>query len=70
MNGAACSNWTDLLLPAVVVLIILVLMHVIIALVLPLRWPAIRAEFEGAACVKGCKPEMVETPTEQVAARF
>ena len=41
MNGRV-FNWTDLLLPAVVVLIILVLMHVIIALVLPLRWPAIR----------------------------
>jgi energy-coupling factor transporter ATP-binding protein EcfA2 len=36
----------DLLLPAVVVLLILVLMHVVIALLLPLRWPAIRAEFE------------------------
>ncbi len=39
-------NWTDLLLPAVVLLLTLVLMHVLIALLLPLRWPAIRAEFE------------------------
>jgi hypothetical protein len=39
-------NWTDLLLPAVVVLLILILMHVVIAVLLPLRWPAIRAEFE------------------------
>jgi hypothetical protein len=39
-------NWTDLLLPAVVLLITLVLLHIIISLVLPLRWPAIRTEFE------------------------
>jgi hypothetical protein len=39
-------NWTDLLLPAVVVLLTLVIMHVLIAVLLPLRWPAIRAEFE------------------------
>lgn len=52
-------NATDLLLPVVVVLIILVLMHVIIAVVLPLRWPAIRAEFEGRLC-KRLQGEMVE----------
>jgi hypothetical protein len=39
-------NWTDLLLPAVVLLLTLVVMHVAIALLLPLRWPTIRAEFE------------------------
>jgi hypothetical protein len=39
------SPW-DLLLPVVVVLLTLVLLHVVIALLLPLRWPAIRAEFE------------------------
>jgi hypothetical protein len=39
-------NWSDLLLPAVVTLITLVLMHVLIAVLLPLRWPTIRAEFE------------------------
>jgi hypothetical protein len=35
----------DILLPVFVVLIVLVLLHIIIALVLPLRWPAIRSEF-------------------------
>jgi hypothetical protein len=39
-------NFRDLLLPAVVVLLVLILMHLVITLVLPLRWPAIRAEFE------------------------
>jgi hypothetical protein len=52
-------NWTDLLLPAVVVLLILVLMHVLIAVVLPLRWPAIRAEFE-VRLRKRLQGEMVE----------
>ncbi len=37
---------SDLLLPPVVVLLTLVLLHLVIALLLPLRWPAIRAEFE------------------------
>ncbi len=39
-------NWSDLLLPVVVTFITLVLLHIVIALVLPLRWPSIRAEFE------------------------
>jgi hypothetical protein len=39
-------EWTDLLLPAVVLLLTLVALHVLIVLLLPLRWPAIRAEFE------------------------
>jgi energy-coupling factor transporter ATP-binding protein EcfA2 len=58
MNGRG-FNWSDLLLPAVVVLLILVLMHVLIAVVLPLRWPAIRAEFE-ARLRKRLQGEMVE----------
>lgn len=35
----------DLLLPLVVILMVLVVLHVLIALFLPLRWQAIRAEF-------------------------
>jgi hypothetical protein len=58
MNGRG-FNWSDLLLPAVVVLLILVLMHVLIAIVLPLRWSAIRAEFE-ARLRKRLQGEMVE----------
>ena len=38
--------WGDLLLPLVAVLLLLIVMHVIIAILLPLRWHAIRAEFE------------------------
>ncbi len=33
--------------PAVVVVLVLVVIHALIALFLPLRWPAIRAQFEG-----------------------
>src|SRR5262249_13220927 len=36
---------SDAFLPFVVLLIVLVLLHLLIALLLPLRWPAIRAEF-------------------------
>ncbi len=36
----------DLLLPVVVVFIVLVILHVLITLVLPLRWPTIRGEFQ------------------------
>jgi hypothetical protein len=39
-------NWTDLLLPAVGVVLLLILMHIVIGVLLPLRWPSIRAEFE------------------------
>ncbi|MCS6852136.1 MAG: 50S ribosome-binding GTPase [Gemmataceae bacterium] len=35
----------DLLLPFVLVLIVLIMLHVLIAILLPLRWPTIRAEF-------------------------
>jgi hypothetical protein len=37
---------TDFLLPPVVLLAVLVLLHVLIALLLPLRWLAIRGEFQ------------------------
>jgi hypothetical protein len=37
---------THFLLPLVVLLCVLVLLHVLIALLLPLRWPAIRGEFQ------------------------
>ncbi|MGH7225035.1 MAG: hypothetical protein ACRELF_17570, partial [Gemmataceae bacterium] len=36
---------TDVVLPFIVVLIVLVMLHVLISLVLRLRWPAIRGEF-------------------------
>jgi hypothetical protein len=36
----------DFLLPVVVVFIVLVILHVIITLVLPMRWPAMRGEFQ------------------------
>lgn len=38
-------NPWDLLIPAVVVLLVLVIIHVLIALLLPLRWPVIRGQF-------------------------
>ncbi len=38
------EGW-DLLIPPVVVLLVLVIMHVVIAVLLPLRWQAIRAQF-------------------------
>lgn len=38
-------EWGDILLPFIVVLIVLIILHIAIAIVLPLRWPAIRGEF-------------------------
>lgn len=38
-------EWLDLLIPAVVVLLVLVILHVLIALFLPLRWHVIRGQF-------------------------
>jgi energy-coupling factor transporter ATP-binding protein EcfA2 len=38
-------EWADLLIPAVVVLLILVILHAMIAVFLPLRWQAIRSQF-------------------------
>jgi hypothetical protein len=38
-------EWTDLLIPAVVVLITLVILHVLIALFFAIHWPSLRAQF-------------------------
>jgi energy-coupling factor transporter ATP-binding protein EcfA2 len=38
-------EWMDLLKPLAATFIVLVMMHVLIAFLLPLRWPAIRAQF-------------------------
>jgi energy-coupling factor transporter ATP-binding protein EcfA2 len=38
-------RWGDLLLPVMVTLLVLVILHIVIALFLPLRWQAIRNEF-------------------------
>jgi hypothetical protein len=35
----------DLVLPVIAVLAVLVLLHIAIALVMPMRWPAMRGEF-------------------------
>jgi hypothetical protein len=39
-------NWNDVLLPGVVLLTVLVILHIFISLVLPVRWQAIRGEFQ------------------------
>jgi hypothetical protein len=39
-------QWGDLLLPVIVVFIVLVILHVLITLLLPMRWQAIRGEFQ------------------------
>jgi hypothetical protein len=39
-------EWGDLLLPVIVVFLVLVVLHVLITIVLPMRWPAIRGEFQ------------------------
>jgi energy-coupling factor transporter ATP-binding protein EcfA2 len=41
------EGWSELLMPVIVTLISLVAMQVLIQLVLPLRWPRIRGEFQG-----------------------
>jgi hypothetical protein len=38
-------SFFDIFLPFVVVLVVLILLHVLVELLLPLRWPAIRGEF-------------------------
>ena len=40
------TELSDVLLPLAVLLIVLIILHILIALLLPLRWPAIRGEFE------------------------
>jgi hypothetical protein len=39
-------HWNDLLLPPMVALVCMILLHILIAVCMPLRWQAIRAEFE------------------------
>jgi hypothetical protein len=39
-------SWNHLFLPPMVTLLAMIFLHVLIAMVLPLRWPAIRAEFQ------------------------
>ncbi|HMF19552.1 MAG TPA: GTPase [Gemmataceae bacterium] len=39
-------GWNHLLLPPMVALLVMILLHVFIAIFLPLRWQAIRSEFE------------------------
>lgn len=45
MNPSTIFNLTDVLVPAAILLLVLVLLHVLITLVLPLRWTSIRGEF-------------------------
>ena len=40
------TELSDVLMPLAVLLIVLVILHILIALLLPLRWPAIRGEFQ------------------------
>jgi hypothetical protein len=44
--GRAWPQLGDALLPVMVVLIVLVLLHILISLVLPMRWPAMKSEFQ------------------------
>jgi hypothetical protein len=45
MNPSTIFNLTDVLVPAAILLLVLILLHVLITLVLPLRWTSIRGEF-------------------------
>lgn len=45
-NPPRTFAWGDLVLPLVVFLLVLIILHALIALVLPLRWHSIRAEYE------------------------
>jgi hypothetical protein len=38
-------DWAQIFLPVIVLLLVLVILHLLIVLLLPMRWPAIRAEF-------------------------
>jgi hypothetical protein len=40
-------EWGDLFLLFAAVLMVLIILHVLVSLFLPLRWPAIRSEFQG-----------------------
>ncbi len=39
-------GWSDHLTPLMVLLVVLILFQILIALIMPLRWPAIRSEFQ------------------------
>jgi predicted GTPase len=45
MNGERTFQWGDLFMLFAAVLMVLILLHIIIAVFLPLRWPAIRNQF-------------------------
>lgn len=45
-SDSSSVHLSDVFLPFVVLLIVLVLLHLLISLLLPLRWPAIRGEFQ------------------------
>lgn len=40
-------NFTDLILPVAVVVFTMIVLHVLIALLIPMRWPALRSQFHG-----------------------
>jgi hypothetical protein len=44
--GISPPHLADMLLPVFVVLAVLIILHLLIAVLLPLRWPAIRGEFQ------------------------
>jgi energy-coupling factor transporter ATP-binding protein EcfA2 len=44
--GGRTFAWGDLFLPFIVMLMVMIVLHVFIAIFLPLRWQAIRSEFE------------------------
>ncbi len=48
-NPAPQIGWLDLALPIFVTLAVLIVLHVLIALLLPLRWSQIRGEIQGQA---------------------
>jgi hypothetical protein len=39
-------DWSEIFLPLIVLLLVLLILHLLIMLLLPLRWPAIRGEFQ------------------------
>jgi len=45
-KGYPSPQLFDIFLPVIIVLVVLVILHLVIALLLPLRWPAIRGQFQ------------------------
>jgi hypothetical protein len=45
-RGYPALGWVDVFLPVIVVLAVLVILHILITWLLPLRWSAIRGEFQ------------------------